>query len=143
MKKMKIKGVPMSYDERGRGPAVVLLQGLEEREDLWQEESHSLEKAGFRVIRLDLRPHLAAATHLAGNLSEQVIALLNQLGVGRAVFIGRCKGGQILQDLARKFPRRVAKSIDLTVSGPSHPNTPGKRLVEVLQGLRLGTLPMA
>ena len=110
MKKMKIKGVPMSYDERGRGPAVVLLQGLEEREELWQEESHSLEKAGFRVIRLDLRPHLATATNLAGNLSEQVIALLNQLGVGRAVFIGWSKGGQILQDLAKRFPRRVARS---------------------------------
>ncbi|MHB1398392.1 MAG: alpha/beta fold hydrolase [Trichloromonadaceae bacterium] len=143
MKKMKIKGVPMSYDERGRGPAVVLLQGLEEREELWQEESHSLEKAGFRVIRLDLRPHLATATNLAGNLSEQVIALLNQLGVGRAVFIGWSKGGQILQDLAKRFPRRVAKSIDLTTSGHSQPNAPGKRLVDVLQGLRLGTLPMA
>lgn len=143
MKKLKIKGIPMSYDERGRGPAVVLLQGLDERDDLWQEESRSLEKAGFRVIRLDLRPNLAAATTLAGNLSEQVIALLNQLGVGRAVFIGWSKGGQILQDLAKRFPRRVAKSIDLTANGNSHPNEPGIRLVDVLQGLRLGTLPMA
>ena len=143
MKKMKIKGVPMNYDERGRGPAVVLLHGFEECDDLWQEESRSLEKAGFRVIRLDLRPNLAGAATLAGTLSEQVIALLNQLGVGRAVFIGWSKGGQVLQDLAKRFPRRVAKSIDLTVNRYSRRDEPGGRLVDVLQGLRLGTLPMA
>lgn len=138
MKKLKIKGVPISYDERGRGPAVVLIHGLEERDDLWQEESHSLERAGFRVIRLDLRPGLANGAALAGALSEQVIGLLNQLGVGRAVFVGWSKGGQVLQDLARRFPRRVARSIDLT----TRLDAAGVKLVEVLQGMRLGTVPM-
>lgn len=137
MKKMTIKGFPLSYDERGRGPAVVLIHGLEERNDLWQEESHSLEQAGFRVIRLDLRPGLADGSTLAATLSEQVIALLNQLGVGRAVFVGWSKGGQVLQDLARRFPRRVAKSIDLT----TRLDAAGLKLVEVLQGMRLGTVP--
>lgn len=138
MKKLKIKGVPISYDERGRGPAVVLIHGLEERDDLWQEESHSLERAGFRVIRLDLRPGLANGAALAGALSEQVIGLLNQLGVGRAVFVGWSKGGQVLQDLARRFPRRVARSIDLT----TRLDAAGVKLVEVLQRMRLGTVPM-
>lgn len=142
MKKLKIKGVPMSYDERGRGPAVVLLHGLEERDDLWHEESRSLEKAGFRVIRLDLRQNLAGAASLAGTLSEQVIALLNQLGVGRAVFIGWSKGGQVLQDLAKRFPRRVAKSIDLTLNRCSQ-QAEEVKLVDMLQRLRLGMLPVA
>lgn len=143
MKKMKIKGVPMSYDERGRGPAVVLLQGLEEPENLWQEQSRSLEQAGFRVIRLDLRPNLAAATTLAGTLSDQVIALLNQLGVGRAVFIGWSRGGQLLQDLVKRFPRRVAKSIDLTANRSSLQGNQESSLVDLLQALRLGMLPTA
>lgn len=143
MKKMKIKGVPMSYDERGRGPAVVLLQGLEEPENLWQEQSRSLEQAGFRVIRLDLRPNLAAATALAGTLSDQVIALLNQLGVGRAVFIGWSRGGQLLQDLVKRFPRRVAKSIDLTANRSSLQGNQESSLVDLLQALRLGMLPTA
>lgn len=138
MKKLKINGVPLSYDERGRGPAVVLIHGLEERDDLWQDESHSLEQAGFRVIRLDLRPGLAEGATLAATLSEQVIALLNQLGVGRAVFVGWSKGGQLLQDLARRFPRRVAKSIDLT----TRLDAAGIKLVEVLQNMRLGTVSM-
>lgn len=143
MKKMKIKGVPMRYDERGRGPAVVLLQGLEEPENLWQEQSRSLEQAGFRVIRLDLRPNLAAATTLAGTLSDQVIALLNQLGVGRAVFIGWSRGGQLLQDLVKRFPRRVAKSIDLTANRSSLQGNQESSLVDLLQALRLGMLPTA
>lgn len=138
MKKLKIKGIPISYDERGRGPAVVLIQGMEERDDLWQEGSQSLERAGFRVIRLDLRPHLANGATLAGALSEQVIGLLDQLGVGRAVFVGWSKGGQVLQELAMKFPRRVARSIDLT----SRLDAAGSKLVELLQGMRLGTAPM-
>lgn len=138
MKKLNIKGIPLKFDERGRGPAVVLIHGLEERNDLWQEESHSLEQAGFRVIRLDLRPGLVDGATLPGSLSEQVIALLNQLGVGRAVFVGWSKGGQVLQDLARRFPRRVARSIDLT----TRLDAAGIKLVELLQGMRLGTVPM-
>jgi 3-oxoadipate enol-lactonase len=135
MKKLKIKGGPIGYVERGKGPAVVLLQGPEDRAELLLQESRTLEKAGFRVIRLDLGPHLAGAA------SEQVVALLNHLGVGRAVFVARSRGGQVLQELVERFPRRVAKAIDLTRMCVPRWDAAGSYLVELLQGLRQGLQP--
>lgn len=141
MKRLKIKGRPIRFEERGKGPAIVALEGLEDQDSLSPEQSRTLEKAGFRVIRLDLRGGLAGASALADCVAEQVVQILNQLGVGRAVFIGRSRGGQIMQDLVRKFPRRVARTIDL--SRRQHRLSEGDAgLVELLLRFRRGIEPL-
>lgn len=141
MKKLKIRGRSIQFEERGKGPAIVALEGLEDQDSLSPEQSRSLEKAGFRVIRLDLRSGRAGASALADSISEQVIQALNQLGVGRAVFIGRARGGQIMQDLVRRFPRRVAKIIDLSWRSQRSSETEHS-LVECLLNLRSGIEPL-
>lgn len=100
------------HHERGAGPAVVLLHGFPLTAAMWSAQIDPLTAAGFRVVMPDLRGHgespapdeVATMTRHA----EDVIALLDRLGLERVILGGLSLGGYVALELYRRHPRRIA-----------------------------------
>ena len=96
----------LTYQDLGKGPAVVFLHDSLLTPDCWQRQINPLVKSGFRLILPDL-----SSGHGNGQLttySNGVIDLLNRLGLGRVVICGMGLGGAIAFDLLERHQNRFA-----------------------------------
>lgn len=106
-------GIPvrLSFDEHGSGPAVVLLHGLCGSRAYWKPIVGPLSKR-FRVIVPDLRGHgLSPAPegkYTMESMAADVIQLLDDLNVDRAVLIGHSLGGYVTLAAEEAWPDRLA-----------------------------------
>ena len=132
------------FDDRDTQPVLVLINGLGNQCIAYRDEMCSMYVgAGARVVRMDNRD-----TGLSGDgpegytlsdMADDVIAVLDQLGVDRAHVFGMSLGGMIVQTLAIDHPERLlsATSVmsttgNLAVGQPSDEarrllTTPGTR----------------
>lgn len=94
------------FQDLGRGPAVLLVGDPLLPPECWQEQTAPLQQAGFRVVLPDFR-NISVDGRLS-DYGDQLIGLLNRLGLGRTVIVGLGMGGTILFDLLDRFPQRVA-----------------------------------
>lgn len=98
----------LAHDDEGDGPAVVLLHSSVCDRRMWQRQAEVLTAAGHRVIRPDFQgfgdtPAPTAPYDEAGDLR----ALLDALGVDRAVLVGSSMGGRVAQEFAARWPSQV------------------------------------
>jgi pimeloyl-ACP methyl ester carboxylesterase len=108
-------GTPIAFEVEGAGPPLVMLHGLAGEGRDWHEKGYvtRLTVLGRRVITLDARGHgKSGKPHHASEFydykrAQDVIAVLDALGVQRADLHGYSMGGWIAMDTARCFPRRV------------------------------------
>ncbi len=113
-------GVRLSGEAAGEGPAVLLLHGLTATRRYVVMGSKLLERSGHRVIQYDARAHgrsSAAPTpadYTYDLLGEDAIAVLDALGVRRAVFAGASMGAHTLLNVALRHPERVAGLVVIT-----------------------------
>lgn len=107
--KAKINGTELPFDDMGQGPLVMVLHDYSSGRDLQDEYFKELVAAGYRVILTNLGDldRASAGTDFDAH-SRRAVALLNYLGIGRAVIIGISLGGYVLLDLMSKHPARVA-----------------------------------
>lgn len=102
----------VAYDDAGSGPAVVLIHGFPLGRRMWQPQVAALAAAGYRVIAPDLRGFGESAPGTAPwsmeCFADDIIALLDRLGIIRAVFVGMSMGGYVLLNLLERHPSRVA-----------------------------------
>jgi 3-oxoadipate enol-lactonase len=121
--KAHINGISLSYGDIGRGPVVVLLHGFPLSRDMWQPQEEALAKAGFRLVTPDLRgfgeSEVPDGPYSMSLFSDDVIALLDYLGIDRAVFGGMSMGGYILLDLLERYPERVVAACFITTRSTS------------------------
>ena len=114
---MTIHGHRMAYDDLGSGPAVILLHGFPLCRAMWQPQVRALSKVGFRVIAPDLRGFgrsaLPAGPATMDGYADDVIALMDKLGLGRAVVAGMSMGGYVLFNLCERYPKRLAGAVFL------------------------------
>jgi len=100
------------YDDYGHGPAVLFLHDFPLNRKMWKPQIDAVTAAGFRVIAPDLRGFgsstLKNDTCEIGTYSDDIIALLNSLGIGRAAVCGLSMGGYVLFDLIERYPERIA-----------------------------------
>ena len=111
------EGVSLAVFEEGEGPAVVLLHGLTATHRYVVMGSNALPRAGFRTVSYDARGHGASSpgpsysyAALAGDLG----ALLDALGIERAVLAGASMGAHTLLRFALEAPARVAGLVVVT-----------------------------
>jgi 3-oxoadipate enol-lactonase len=102
-----VNGARLWYDEAGRGPAVVLLHGGLGDSRLWEPVVPFLAER-FRTIRTDLR-FFGRSVGVAAPFSfeEDVVGVLDELGLERAALVGLSLGGGIAIDVALDHPERL------------------------------------
>lgn len=108
----QLNGISLAYEDAGAGPAVLLIHGFPLCRRMWRPQVQALSAAGFRVIAPDLRGfgESGAGTE-AGSmalLADDLIALLDQLKIERAVVAGMSMGGYVLLNLLARYPQRFS-----------------------------------
>lgn len=102
-------GARIHYRAQGSGPALLLIHGYPLSGDYFKNNQSVLSRT-FRVITLDLRG-FGQSTAPDANASVQVyaqdaLAVLDTLGVQKAVIGGMSMGGPIVFELYRRAPER-------------------------------------
>jgi len=104
------KNTKISYDDRGKGNAIVLLHGFLENQTMWQDLVPELSKK-YRVITIDLLGHgeteCLGYVHSMEDNAEAVQAVLSKLRIRKAVFVGHSMGGYVALALAELYPASV------------------------------------
>ena len=112
--------VTLAASDDGDGIPVVLLHGLGARRRYVVMGSKSLQRAGHRVIAYDARGHGASspapspAAYGYDKLSADLLALLDELEIERAVLAGSSMGAHTSLRLALDVPERVAGLVVIT-----------------------------
>jgi len=103
-------GVKLFYTVQGEGPAVVLLHPTPCDHLFWLGAAESL-TGKYQVILPDLRGHGQSGAGegpiTMQRLSADVLRLLDELGIQRALFAGCSIGGYTLYEIWRSAPARV------------------------------------
>jgi 3-oxoadipate enol-lactonase len=106
----RVRGIELAYTDAGSGPAVVFLHGFPFDRSMWRGQVERL-SAGFRVIAPDLRGHgettVTRGPSTMEEMAEDVVSLLDELNVPRAVVCGLSMGGYVALALYRAHPSRV------------------------------------
>ncbi|WP_172254466.1 alpha/beta fold hydrolase [Saccharibacillus deserti] len=110
-------------DTETEGPAIVCLHGRWGRGETWADLMRRYGER-YRVIAPDQRGHGLSgkpiSRYTAEEMAEDVIGLLDVLGIESCVLIGHSMGGQIAAHAAALHPRRIDKVavLDKTPEGP-------------------------
>jgi len=113
-------GVPIHYEVVGEGPPVALVHGFAlSLEASWARTGwiDFLVAQGHTVVALDCRGHgLSGKPHdpdaYEGNqMADDVIAVLDALGLDRSALMGYSSGGAIVINLLTRFPHRVSSAV--------------------------------
>lgn len=105
-------GASIWFASYGRGPAVVLLHGGMGHSGNWGYQVPDLVANGYQVVVIDSRGHgrstRDAQPYSYDLLGSDVLAVLDDLDIGRARFVGWSDGACTALVLAARFPLRVA-----------------------------------
>lgn len=114
-------GIDLHVLEEGEGPVVILAHGFPELAFSWRHQLPALAAAGYRAVAPDQRGYGGSSRpeavedydilHLTGDL----IALLDDTGEDKAVFVGHDWGAIVVWQLALLHPERVAGVVGMSV----------------------------
>ncbi|GAA2426312.1 alpha/beta hydrolase [Streptomyces macrosporus] len=111
----------LAHDVAGDGPALVLLHSSVCDRRMWDPQWTPLVEAGHRVVRCDFRGFgdtpAATAPHRD---ADDVLALLDSLGIGRTALVGSSYGGRVALEVAARRPGRVTVLALLCAGLPGH-----------------------
>ncbi|WP_193165448.1 alpha/beta fold hydrolase [Microbulbifer hainanensis] len=103
-------GYQIHYQCSGSGPALVLLHSFLCDGEMWKEQLAPLAEH-YRVINIDIRGHGQSSTADKPldiyDLVDDVVAVLDQEGIDKAIWAGLSIGGMIALRAAIKVPERV------------------------------------
>jgi pimeloyl-ACP methyl ester carboxylesterase len=144
-------GSGLGFTDAGTGPPVVFLHPTPLDRDYWRPLTKEL--AGIRTVVPDLRGHGVSALGSdlpAGafvlvpdapvltmdRLASDVLALLDQLSLRRAVFVGCSIGGYVLLEIWRRAPERMTGLV--FICSKPQPDAPANliRRAETIQRAR-------
>jgi 3-oxoadipate enol-lactonase len=109
----RIKGRLVHWREQGprAAPCVVLVNSLGTDLRIWDEVASAL-SSDWRVIVYDKRGHglsdVPPGPYSIAELSDDLLALVDHLGIERFALVGLSIGGMIGQDLAARVPQRLS-----------------------------------
>src|SRR5215831_18381530 len=118
-------GVGIEYEVTGEGRPVVLLHGFPDSGRLWRNQVPALAGAGFQVIVPDLRgygrsdkPEPVDAYSIPV-LAGDVMAILAQMGIGKAHVVGHDWGAGLAWAMASFAPGNIDHLVVLSVGHPA------------------------
>lgn len=107
MKTTQFKNTSIAYADTGKGTAVVLLHGFLENQNMWEQFIVPFSRKN-RVITIDLLGHGATEclgyVHSMEDNADAVHAVLAELRIRKAVFIGHSMGGYVALAFAELYP---------------------------------------
>nr|WP_299032608.1 alpha/beta hydrolase [uncultured Tenacibaculum sp.] len=107
---VKFKETTVFYTDSGKGNSVVLLHGFLENNTMWDAVVEEVSKRN-RVICIDLLGHgktgCIGYIHSMEEMAEAVKAVLQELKIRRAIFVGHSMGGYVALAFAEKYPKNV------------------------------------
>ncbi len=122
-----------SYEVSGNidGPAVVFIHGLGLSHETWSTIAPCFNDR-YRVVLFDLNGHgdsdASTQTQTLSLFAEQLVDLLDELGIDRAAIIGFSLGGMINRRFALDYPERTGPLAIL--NSPHERDQEAQRLVE-------------
>jgi pimeloyl-ACP methyl ester carboxylesterase len=132
----------LAGDDAGEGTPVVLLHGLTATRRYVVMGSKNLERSGHRVIAYDARGHGKSAPadrYGYDALADDVVAVLDDRGIDRAVLAGASMGAHTLVRFALEHPERAAALVLITPAyNPDTPEGGLDRWDALARGLRDG-----
>jgi pimeloyl-ACP methyl ester carboxylesterase len=111
MSEIEVNGIRLYVEEHGSGAPILCIHGTGSSSLLWSEAGAELGKRGRAIVydrrgfgRSERPDPLVMDVHLH---ADDAAALIDALGAGPAVVVGRSQGGEIAVDLALRYPERV------------------------------------
>ncbi|MFD7660134.1 alpha/beta fold hydrolase [Actinosynnema sp. NPDC059797] len=118
---MRVNGIDVAYDDKGGGTPVVLVHGHPFNRSMWAPQVERF-TGTCRLVVPDLRGYgetglpLDASGAVPGKtplsaFADDLVALLDRLGLERVVLGGLSMGGQIVMEVHRSHPERIGAMI--------------------------------
>jgi pimeloyl-ACP methyl ester carboxylesterase len=139
MSEFKIDGV--AGEEAGEGVPVVLLHGLTATRRYVVMGSKNLERGGHRVVMYDARGHGRsdpAEAYGYAELADDLLAVLDDRGIDRAVLAGASMGAHTIVRFALDHPERAAALVLITPAFDPDGSRGLERWDALARGLREG-----
>ena len=107
MKQIQFKNTQISFSDTGKGTVIVLLHGFLENKKMWDFYISEFAKKN-RVIAIDLLGHgeseCLGYVHSMEDHADAVQAVLSDLRIRKAIFIGHSMGGYVALAFAELYP---------------------------------------
>jgi pimeloyl-ACP methyl ester carboxylesterase len=143
-------GVQIYFEEHGQGEPVVLVHGFASRADHnWGAMNwFTTLAAHYRVVALDCRghgksgkPHDSAA-YGGETMGEDVIRLMDHLGIKRTLIMGYSMGGRIVTGLLMLHPERLRAAVlgGIGAATATAPSFNRKPIVDALLAENISTV---
>ena len=106
-KTIQFKNTTISFTDEGKATAVVFLHGFLENKKMWNAFIPEFSKK-YRVITIDLLGHGESESlgymHAMEDNADVVYAVLSELRLRKAIFVGHSMGGYVALALAEFYP---------------------------------------
>jgi 3-oxoadipate enol-lactonase len=110
VEKARINGIEIAYEVVGEGEPVLLVHGAGVSHAEFEPQYEAL-GATYRLIVPDVRGHVESgqtqAPYTMKQFADDMIGLLDALGIQQARVLGHSMGGTIAQQMAVDYPARV------------------------------------
>jgi pimeloyl-ACP methyl ester carboxylesterase len=113
-------GLKLAVYEQGTGLPVIMCHGFPELAFSWRHQMPAVADAGFRAIAPDQRGYGCTVDAATGRIPEGIdaydmehltgdmVAMMDELGIEKAVFCGHDWGGFVVWQMPLRHPDRVA-----------------------------------
>ena len=105
----------IAFEEHGSGKPIVLLHAFPLSRRMWTPQIDALTANNFRVILPDLRgfgeSHNFSDINSIKDMAEDIVELLVNLKIERALFCGLSMGGYVLFEILSRVPEKFAAII--------------------------------
>lgn len=109
-----LDGLSLFYHDEGQGEPLLLIHGFPLSGELYQPQRAVLNNR-FRILTPDLRgmgrSDAPNGAYSVETYADDLVALMDHLGIGSAVVAGMSMGGYVLLAMLRRHPERVEGAI--------------------------------